>query len=80
MVWFVVGKVFKISSLSSLIGVLSAIILTFIIPSILPLPQSLNINLQIHSHAPVLLMGALILYTHIPNIIRLIKKEEKKIF
>lgn len=79
-VWFIVGKVFKISSLSSLIGVLSAIVLTFIIPSLFSLPEYIDINSQIHSHAPVLLIGALILYTHIPNIIRLIKREEKKIF
>lgn len=80
LVWFIVGKVFKISSLSSLSGVLSGLILTFIIPYILPLPQSINILSQIHSHAPVILIGILILYTHIPNIIRLFKKQEQKIF
>ena len=80
LVWFFVGKVFKISSLSSLSGVLSGLVLTFIIPYILPLPQNINIIKQIHSHAPVVLIGILILYTHIPNIIRLLKREEKKIF
>lgn len=80
LIWFLVGKFFKISSLSSLAGVLSGLILTFIIPYALPLPQSINIVAQINSHAPVVLIGALILYTHIPNILRLIKKEEQKIF
>ena len=42
-VWGIVGKVFKISSLSSLIGVLSGIVLTFVIPYILPLPDSISI-------------------------------------
>lgn len=80
LIWFLVGKFFKISSLSSLAGVLSGLILTFIIPYALPLPQSINIVAQINSHAPVVLIGALILYTHVPNILRLIKKEEQKIF
>lgn len=80
LIWFLVGKIFKISSLSSLAGVLSGLILTFIIPYTLPLPQSINIVAQIDSHAPVVLIGVLILYTHIPNILRLIKREEQKIF
>lgn len=79
LVWGFVGKVLKISSLSSLFGVLSGIIFTFIIPYILPLPSSINILDQIHSHVPVVLIGILILYTHIPNIKRLFKGEEKKV-
>ncbi|WP_334087369.1 glycerol-3-phosphate 1-O-acyltransferase PlsY, partial [Helicobacter typhlonius] len=69
-VWGIVGKVFKISSLSSLIGVLSGIVLTFVIPYILPLPDSISIVAQIHTHTPVVLIGLFILYTHIPNIKR----------
>lgn len=80
LIWFLVGKFFKISSLSSLAGVLSGLILTFIIPYIFILPQSINIIAQINSHAPVVLIGILIFYTHIPNILRLLKKEEQKIF
>lgn len=80
LVWFLVGKVFKISSLSSLMGVLSGLILSFIIPLIFNLPEGINITKQIDSHAPVILIGILIFYTHIPNILRLIKKEEQKIF
>lgn len=80
LIWFFVGKFSKISSLSSLAGVFSGLILSFIIPSILDLPPSIDINMQIHSHSPVILIGILIFYTHIPNIIRLFKREENKIF
>ncbi|ANV98179.1 glycerol-3-phosphate acyltransferase [Helicobacter enhydrae] len=79
-VWFVVGKIFKISSLSSLLGVLSGIVFSFIVPYCFDLPQNIDILKQIGSHSPVIIIGILILYTHIPNIIRLIKKEEKQIF
>lgn len=80
LIWFLVGKFFKISSLSSLAGVLSGLILTFIVPYTFSLPQSIDIVAQINSHSPVILIGILIFYTHIPNILRLIKKEEQKIF
>ena len=79
LVWGFIGKVLKISSLSSLFGVLSGIFFTFIIPYLFKLPESINILSQIHSHIPVILIGILILYTHIPNIKRLFKGEEKKV-
>lgn len=75
--WFIVGKVFKISSLSSLIGVSIGILCSFIIP---PLYPSISIQTQIGTHAPLIILLVLIIYTHIPNIIRIIKKEESKIF
>lgn len=78
-VWGVVGKVFKISSLSSLLGVLSGILLTFVVPYILPLPDSINILSQVHTHTPVVLIGLLILYTHIPNIKKLLSGQESKV-
>ena len=78
-VWGIVGKVFKISSLSSLIGALSGIVLTFVIPYILPLPDSISIVAQIHTHTPVVLIGLFILYTHIPNIKRLFSGQEGKV-
>lgn len=78
-VWGVVGKVFKVSSLSSLLGVLSGIGFTFVIPYILPLPHSISIIDEIGTHTPAVVIGIIILYTHIPNIIRLFKGQEKKV-
>lgn len=76
--WFIVGKVFKVSSLSSLIGVSIGILATFIVP-FLSLPPSISILAQIGTHTPLVILLVLIIYTHIPNIIRLIKRKEGKI-
>ncbi len=78
LVWYVVGRVFNISSLSSLLGVLSGIILTFIVPNIAPLPESINIISQIDSHSPLIIIAIIIINTHLDNIKRLIKREEGK--
>lgn len=78
-VWGIVGKVFKISSLSSLLGVLSGIILTFILPNLLHLPAIININSQISTHVPVVLIGFFIINTHWDNIKRLLSRQEEKI-
>ena len=78
-VWGFVGKVLKISSPSSLLGVLSGIALTFVVPYVLPIPDSINILSQVHTHTPVVLIGVLILYTHIPNIKRLLSGSEGKV-
>ena len=75
--WFITGKIFKISSMSSLIGVSFAVAMTFVIP---PLSESISIELQIGTHAPVIILLVLIIYTHLPNIYRLIKKQESNIF
>ena len=78
-VWWIVGKVFRVSSLSSLLGVLSGIALTFVVPYTLPIPDSINVIAQIHSHVPLIIIGIIILYTHIPNIMRLFKGQESKV-
>lgn len=76
--WFIVGKVFKVSSLSSLIGVSVGILTTFITPYI-GLPSNISIMAQVGTHTPLIVLLILIIYTHIPNIMRLIRREESKI-
>lgn len=76
--WFIVGKVFKVSSLSSLIGVSVGILTTFITPYI-GLPDNISIMAQVGTHTPLVILLILIIYTHIPNIMRLIRREEGKI-
>ncbi len=65
-VWGVSAKTIRISSISSLTGVLALMISTFIIH-----PQM--------AHAPALFIGFILFYKHIPNIIRVIKGEEKRV-
>lgn len=77
MVWFIVGKVFKVSSLSSLIGVSCGILISFVLPQIHP---SISVMGQVGTHAPLIILLFIIIYTHIPNIVRLIRKEENVIF
>ena len=65
-VWGVLAKTLKISSISSLTGVLALAVSSFFIhPDI--------------AHAPVVLIVAILFYKHIPNIVRLIKGEEKRV-
>jgi glycerol-3-phosphate acyltransferase PlsY len=65
-IWGVSAKTIRISSLSSLLGVLALLISSFIIHPNMP-------------HAPVILITFILFYKHIPNIIRLIKGEEKRV-
>jgi glycerol-3-phosphate acyltransferase PlsY len=68
-VWIVCAKVLKISSLSSLLGLVAVVIsATF-----------LNNGLNIGSNVPMYIIAFIIIYKHIPNIIRIIKGEEKKV-
>lgn len=69
-VWFVVGKVLKISSISSLIALFTLLIASFIIHPNLPIVQT---------HAPILIIAFLIIYKHIPNIIRIFNGKETKV-
>lgn len=68
-VWIICAKVLKISSLSSLLG-LTAVILT---------ASFLNDGLNVGSNIPMYIIAFIIYYKHIPNIIRVIKGEEKKV-
>lgn len=67
--WIVAAKVLKISSVSSLLG-LTAVIVSATL---------MNNGLDIGSNAPMYLIAFIIYYKHIPNIIRVIKGEEKKV-
>ncbi|MCT7561395.1 glycerol-3-phosphate 1-O-acyltransferase PlsY [Aliarcobacter butzleri] len=68
-VWIVCAKVLKISSLSSLLGLIAAVISTIFIYN----------GLGINSNIPMYLIAFIILYKHIPNIVRLIKGQESKV-
>ncbi len=65
-VWGVLAKTLKISSISSLAGVLTLLAASFV----------LHPNLE---HAPVVLITIILFYKHIPNIVRLVKGEEKAV-
>lgn len=65
-VWATMAKTLKISSISSLTGVAALGISSFIIH-----PEM--------AHAPVMFIIFLLFYKHIPNIIRLINGEEKRV-
>jgi glycerol-3-phosphate acyltransferase PlsY len=65
-VWGIAAKTIRISSLSSMMGLLALIIASFIIhPSMF--------------HAPVLFIAFILFYKHIPNFVRLFKGEEKRV-
>ena len=69
LIWGFCAKVLKISSLSSLLGLSGVIVSTLF----------LNNGVGVDSNAPVYFIGFIIFYKHIPNIIRLIQGEEKKV-
>ena len=69
--WGVSAKLIKISSLSSLIALITLIVASYII-----YPNGLE---GIGTHAPLWIIAITILYKHIPNLIRLIKKEESPV-
>ena len=65
-VWGVMAKTVRISSVSSLSGVLALLVSSFIIHSDM-------------AHAPVVFIVTILFYKHIPNIIKLINGEEKRV-
>ena len=69
-VWFILIKTIRISSLASL-GALAA----FIVASYVIYPDVPNI----HSHAPIWIISIIIVYKHIPNIVRLLTGREKRV-
>jgi len=67
--WGFGAKVLKISSLSSLLGLLGVVISAVI----------LNDGLGIYSNAPLYIIAFIIFYKHIPNLVRLVQGEERKV-
>jgi len=68
--WFVAGKVLKISSLSSLLALVSLMISAYIFH---PTMEGIN------SHSPLWIIAFIIVYKHLPNILRLIQGKEGKV-
>lgn len=68
--WFLAGKTLKVSSLSSLIALTALIASSFIIHP--------NIDV-IQTHAPIFIIAFIIVYKHIPNIMRLFQGTESKV-
>jgi len=68
-IWGFCAKVLKISSVSSLLGLLGVVFSAVI----------LNNGLGVDSNAPLYFIAFIIVYKHIPNIIRLIKGQEGKV-
>ena len=66
--WGVVAKTVKISSISSLSGLIVANAVSYF----------LHPGLGVNSQVPLLLITFIIFYKHIPNIVRIIKGEEKR--
>jgi len=69
LVWGFCAKVLKISSISSLLGLVGVVISAIV----------LNNGLEIQSNAPMYIITFVIFYKHIPNIVRLFKGEEGKV-
>ena len=69
-VWAVAAKGLKISSISSLIALIAFIIASYVMYPEVPV---------IGSHAPIWIIALIIFYKHIPNIVRLLNKEEVKV-
>ncbi|MEJ2468181.1 MAG: glycerol-3-phosphate 1-O-acyltransferase PlsY [Campylobacterales bacterium] len=65
-VWGIMAKTVRISSISSLTGVLALLVSSFFLHPQMP-------------HTPVILIVVVLFYKHIPNIVRLLKGEEKRV-
>jgi len=68
--WFITGKVLKVSSLSSLVALITLLVSSFIIHPDIP---------EIRTHAPLLIIAFLVIYKHVPNIMRLFSGKESKV-
>ncbi|BAW63267.1 glycerol-3-phosphate acyltransferase PlsY [Helicobacter pylori] len=78
MVWFFVGKVLKISSLASILGVSTATVLIFFVPY-MHIPNSVNILKEVGTQTPMVLIFIFTLIKHAGNIFNLLAGKEKRI-
>ena len=69
-VWALLIKTTRISSLSSLGALVTFIVASYILYPDVP---------EIHSHAPIWIIAIVVVYKHIPNIVRLFRKEESAV-
>ncbi len=69
-VWFIVGKVLKISSLASLAALFALLATSFVVHYDMP---------EINTHAPLFIIALIVIYKHLPNIARLLSGDEKKV-
>jgi len=65
-VWFLGAKTIRISSLSSMLGLLALVVASFFLHAEM-------------AHAPVLIIAFILFYKHIPNFVRLVRGEEKRV-
>ncbi|WP_104747506.1 glycerol-3-phosphate 1-O-acyltransferase PlsY [Helicobacter cetorum] len=77
-VWFFVGKVLKISSLASIVGVGTATLLIFYVPY-MNIPDSINIVKEVGTQTPMVLVFIFTLLKHTSNIFNLLLGKEKKV-
>ncbi|GAA8430800.1 glycerol-3-phosphate 1-O-acyltransferase PlsY [Helicobacter pylori] len=77
-VWFFVGKVLKISSLASILGVGTATLLIFFVPYT-PIPDGVNILKEVGTQTPMVLIFIFTLIKHAGNIFNLLAGKEKRI-
>ena len=68
--WFILGKTVRISSLASLGALVTLIVASYILHPDVP---------NIHSHAPIWIIAIIVVYKHVPNIVRLLRGEEKRV-
>ncbi len=77
-VWFFVGKVLKISSLASILGVGTATVLIFFVPY-MHIPDGVNILKEVGTQTPMVLIFIFTLIKHAGNIFNLLAGKEKRI-
>ncbi len=68
-IWAFCAKVLKVSSIASLLGLIAVVVSSILLTD----------SLGIGSYAPLYIIAFIIIYKHIPNIVRMIKGQEGKV-